>query len=63
MAAPKVTKSGDALIGRTVRSKSSHVVGKVIERLDHEPQYRVTYTDDQGNKAEAVFEASDVEKV
>lgn len=59
---PTATKD-DKLVGKQVRSKASSIMGEVVERIDHEAQYRVRWTDAQGNTAEATFEASDVEAI
>lgn len=60
---PPTTTKKDDLVGTQVRSKASSIIGHVTERIDHEPQYRVQWTDRDGNKAEATFEASDIEAV
>lgn len=60
---PPTTTKKDDLVGKQVRSKASSIIGKVTERIDHEHQYRVEWKDQDGNKAEATFEASDVEAI
>jgi hypothetical protein len=60
---PPKTTTDDKLVGKQVRSRASSIIGKVVERIDHEPQYRIAWTDENGDHAEVVIEASDAEAV
>jgi hypothetical protein len=60
---PPKTTTDDKLVGKQVRSRASSIIGKVVERIDHEHQYRIAWTDENGDHAEVVIEASDAEAV
>lgn len=59
---PTVTKK-DPLVGKQVRSKASGLIGRVIERVDHEPQYLIEWTNHDNTTAQVHIEKSDVEAI